>query len=346
MGAAVMPSAAQQIKQQVRHCHIDDIDDLPSFLAEQTTPVVIKDVCAHWPMVEQAKQSDQQALSYLKSLASDSPVRAFSAPAKERGRYFYNAQMNGFNFSQYASNLVALLGQLAQAKTIAEPDSYYMGSTASDYCAPQFNVSNPLQVTSHHCLKSLWVGNHSQIAAHYDNADNLACVAAGSREFILFPPEQVDNLYIGPLEFTPAGQAVSLVDFAAPDFNRFPRFEQALNSALIAKLAPGDGIFIPALWWHQVSAPGAFNVLVNYWWRQAADHLANPFDALLHSMLAIKDLPTSHKAHWQTFFNHYVFNDDVKLGEHTPDDVKGILGEVDELTARKIRQLLLQKLNR
>lgn len=341
-----MPSAAQQIKQQVRQCHIDELDDLPAFLAEQTTPIVIKGVCAHWPMVEQAKQSDQQALSYLKSLASQSPVRAFSAPAKEHGRYFYNAQMSGFNFSQYASNLVALLGQLKQAKTIAEPDSYYMGSTASDYCAPQFNVSNPLQVTPHQCLKSLWVGNHSQIAAHYDNADNLACVAAGSREFILFAPEQVDNLYIGPLEFTPAGQAVSLVDFAAPDFNRFPRFEQALNSALIAKLAPGDGIFIPALWWHQVSAPGAFNVLVNYWWRQAADHLANPFDALLHSMLAIKDLPTSHKVHWQTFFNHYVFNDDVKLSEHIPEDVKGILGEVDELTARKIRQLLLQKLNR
>ncbi|MGO3848426.1 MAG: cupin-like domain-containing protein [Pseudoalteromonas prydzensis] len=341
-----MPSAAQQIKQQVRQCHIDDIDDLPNFLAEQTIPIVIKDVCTHWPMVEQAKQSDQQALSYLKSLASDSPVRAFSAPAKERGRYFYNAQMSGFNFSQYASNLVALLGQLEQAKTIAEPDSYYMGSTACDYCAPQFIANNPLQVTPHKCLKSLWVGNHSQIAAHYDNADNLACVAAGSREFILFPPEQVDNLYIGPLEFTPAGQAVSLVDFAEPDLERFPRFAQALQNALSAKLAPGDGIFIPALWWHQVSAQGEFNVLVNYWWRQAAVHLANPFDALLHSMLAIKDLPASHKANWQTFFNHYVFNDNSRLGEHTPDDVKGILGEVDELTARKIRQLLLQKLNR
>lgn len=341
-----MQSAAQHIKQQVRHCYIDDIDDLPSFLAKQTTPIVIKDVCMHWPIVEQAKQSDQQALNYLKSLASSSPVRAFSAPAKEQGRYFYNADMSGFNFSQYASNLSALLTMLERAAKNSNPDSYYMGSTACDYCVPEFTTQNPLIVTEHNCLKSLWVGNHSQIAAHYDNADNLACVAAGSREFILFPPEQVDNLYIGPLEFTPAGQAVSLVDFAEPDLDRFPRFAQALQNALSAKLAPGDGIFIPALWWHQVSAKGEFNVLVNYWWRQAADHLANPFDALLHSMLAIKDLPANHKANWQQLFNHYVFNDDVKLGEHTPDAVKGILGEVDELTARKIRQLLLQKLNR
>ncbi|MDQ9092365.1 cupin-like domain-containing protein [Pseudoalteromonas haloplanktis] len=341
-----MQSVAQQIKQQVRQCHIDEINDLPAFLAEQTAPIVIKDVCALWPMVKQAKQSNQQALSYLKSLASNSPVRAFSAPAQEQGRYFYNAQMDGFNFSQYVSNLVELLEQLEQVTAIAEPDSYYMGSTACDYCAPDFNRYNPLLVTAHKCLKSLWVGNHSQIAAHYDNADNLACVGAGSREFILFAPEQVDNLYIGPLEFTPAGQAVSLVDFTAPDFERFPRFKQALNSAQIAKLTPGDGIFIPALWWHHVSAQSVFNVLVNYWWRQAADHLANPFDALLHSMLAIKDLPANHKTNWQQLFNHYVFNDNVELGEHTPDNVKGILGKVDELTARKIRQLLLQKLNR
>lgn len=346
MGAAVMQSAAQQIKQPVRQCHIDELDDLTAFLAEQTTPIVIKDVCTHWPMVEKAKQSNQQALSYLKSLASGSPVRAFTAPAIEQGRYFYNADMSGFNFSQYASHLSELLTTLERAATYNNPDSYYMGSTACDYCAPEFTTQNPLIVTEHNCLKSLWVGNHSRIAAHYDNADNLACVAAGSREFILFPPEQVSNLYIGPLEFTPAGQAISLVDFDAPDPNHFPRFKNALSNALTAKLEPGDGIFIPALWWHHVSAKSQFNVLVNYWWRQAPDYLANPFDAMLHTMLAIKDLPANHKANWQQLFDHYIFNDDVKLGEHTPTDVKGILGEVDEVTARKTRQLLLQKLNR
>lgn len=341
-----MQSLAHQIQQQVKQYHIDDISDLPAFLAEQTTPIVIKGVCAHWPMVQSAYRSDTDALKYLANIASNSPVRAFTAKAKEQGRYFYNTDMTDLNFTQYASNLVELITTLKQTLNTQAPDSYYMGSTASDYCAPEFTTQNPLNVTSHHCLTSLWVGNHSRIAAHYDNADNLACVGAGSREFILFSPEQVDNLYIGPLEFTPAGQAISLVDFMAPDFNRFPRFKNALDNAQIAKLEPGDGIFIPTLWWHHVSAHSQFNVLVNYWWRQAPDYLANPFDAMLHSMLAIKDLPQSQKNHWQKFFEHYVFSEDKKLDAQIVPHVKGILGDIDEQTARRVRQLLLQKLNR
>lgn len=65
------------------------------------------------------------------------------------------------------------------------------------------------------------------------------------------------------------------------------------------------------------------------------------------AIASLKQIPTLLNKKWaQQLFNHYVFNDNSRLGEHTPDDVKGILGEVDELTARRVRQLLLQKLNR
>ena len=55
---------------------------------------------------------------------------------------------------------------------------------------------------------------------------------------------------------TIAGQPISMVDLDDPDFERFPKFREALRHALVAELEPGDAIYIPALWWHGVQATG------------------------------------------------------------------------------------------
>ena len=55
----------------------------------------------------------------------------------------------------------------------------------------------------------LWLGNEVVTPAHFDESHNLACVVSGRRRFTLFPPEQVANLYVGPLDLSPAGQAIS-----------------------------------------------------------------------------------------------------------------------------------------
>ena len=81
-----------------------------------------------------------------------------------------------------------------------------------------------------------------------------------------WPPDQVGNLYIGPLLKTPGGPPISTVDLRAPDHERFPRFAQALESGQQAVLEPGDAIYIPILWWHGVESLDPLNILVNYWW--------------------------------------------------------------------------------
>ncbi|MFX7862194.1 cupin-like domain-containing protein, partial [Acinetobacter baumannii] len=78
----------------------------------------------------------------------------------------------------------------------------------------------------------------------------------------MFAPELVDRLYIGPLDLTPAGQPISLVDLAAPDLARFPRFAEALPHAQVVTLEPGDALFIPSQWWHGVEGLDPINALV------------------------------------------------------------------------------------
>ena len=51
----------------------------------------------------------------------------------------------------------------------------------------------------------LWLGNAIKVATHYDQMENIGIVVTGRRRFTLFPPEQVANLYMGPIELTPAG---------------------------------------------------------------------------------------------------------------------------------------------
>ena len=93
-------------------------------------------------------------------------------------------------------------------------------------------------------LASLWIGNRGRTAAHWDLPQNLACVIKGRRRFTLLPPEQVKNIYVGPLDFTLAGQPSSLVNFRAPDFEAFPRFRDAIANAQIAELGPGDALYL------------------------------------------------------------------------------------------------------
>jgi hypothetical protein len=138
--------------------------------------------------------------------------------------------------------------------------------------------------------------------------------------FTLFPPDQLANLYIGPTDFTPAGQAISLVDFHRPDFDKYPKFAEALKNAQVAELEPGDALFIPGMWWHHVEALDDFNFLVNYWWRQTPRYMGDPKDVLRHGLMSLKGLPKAQRKAWAEIFNHYIFNPDDDSLSHIPNE--------------------------
>jgi hypothetical protein len=319
---------------------------LPDTVLKATEPVVLRGLTAHWPLVRAGLESADAASRYLRKFYRDTTVNAMLGSPDIEGRFFYNDDLSGFNFRPVMVKLDTVLDEIARHRHAQKPPAIYVGSTTVETCLPGLRGENDVDLGDRQPLVSVWIGNRTRIAAHHDLPDNLACVAVGHRRFTLFPPEQLDNLYIGPLDFTPAGQAISLVDFAKPDFNRFPRFADAVKRAQLAELGPGDAIFIPSMWWYHVESLDALNVLVNYWWRQSPAYMDSPMNALMLAIASVRDLPKEQRKAWENLFRRYVFEADEHTASYIPESARRVLSPLDARTARELRARLLQKLNR
>jgi len=306
-------------------------------------PAVLRQLVGDWPAVRAARESARTLAEYLAARDNRTPVRAFVGEPGMGGRYFYRPQMDGFNFSvaeTLLSNVLSALLDPAQADR-----SIYMGSTPTRTMLPRFAPENPLQIaTDRGGEPRIWIGNSSRVAPHYDESDNIACVVSGSRRFILFPPDQVANLYVGPIDRTVAGQPTSMVDLDRVDFERFPKFREALRHALVADLEPGDAIYIPALWWHAVQANGPLNVLLNYWWSDSPPDAGSPMHALGHALLTMSHLPDDKRRAWRVLFDHYVFRDNGDPAAHIPASARGIVGRTTPEVRKSLRQFLIRTL--
>lgn len=320
--------------------------DLSDEILTSTQPLILRGLVQSWPMVQAGLASNQTASAYLQRFYRNAPVVAMLGEPEIDGRFFYNDDVSQVNYFPMRVTLDKVLAELEDHHNDAKPPAIYVGSTTVETCLPGFRAENDINLGNRDGLMSIWIGNHSRIAAHYDLPDNIACVAAGHRRFTLFPPEQLSNLYIGPLDFTPAGQSISLVDFAQPDFERFPKFADALRHAQVAELGPGDALFLPSMWWHHVEALDRFNVLVNYWWRQSPEYMDTPTNALMLAIMSIRDLPPEQRVAWQELFRHYVFETDDHSFAHIPPGARGVLAPMNADTARAVRAQLLKKLNR
>jgi hypothetical protein len=306
---------------------------------------VFRGLVADWPAVAAARKSPDDLVAYLSALDRGSSVRAFVGDPAAGGRFFYRDGFDGFNFGLTESQLTPLLATLLKIDRERTAQPLYMGSTATSEILPRFASENPLgAIETRGGEPRIWIGNSSRIAPHFDESDNVACVVSGRRRFTLFPTDQVGNLYVGPIDQTVAGQPTSLVDLAAPDFDRFPKFGEALKHARTAELGPGDAIYIPSLWWHGVEASGPLNVLVNYWWQDEPLDADSPLHALGHGLLAISHLGTRKRKRWRTLFDHYVFERDGDPAAHIPERARGILGRSTSELRKFMRQFLANKL--
>jgi len=320
-------------------------------LIEAQQPVVMEGLAGDWPLVARGREGSARVADYLKRFAGDRPVTAFTGPPEIGGRFHYNADLTGLNFTAERVPLARFLDTILAHLDDAAPPSFYAGSTDLDIYLPGLRAENDLPLDhpafcAQPPLASIWIGNRTVAAAHHDMSNNLACCMVGRRRFTLFPPEQAENLYPGPLEPTPAGQVVTMVDFREPDLERYPRFREAMAAAQVAELEPGDVLYYPALWWHQVEALDSFGAMINYWWNPVPAFIDTPQTTLLHALLSLRDRPESEKRAWRALFDYYVFGPADRASAHLPEHARGDLAPIDEMKARKLRARLLNRLNR
>lgn len=311
-------------------------------------PVVARGLVRDWPVVRAAQTSDEAFCDYIRRFDRGYGVDTFYGPPSIGGRIFYNNDLSGLNARVEQTRLSTALDYLLEHLDDDPAPTIAIQSVVISRHLPGLETENPLLpgLVPDAGDQRLWIGGRATIAAHFDSSENIACCVAGTRQFTLFPPEQVANLYIGPFEVTPAGATISMVDFDNPDYEAYPRFREAEQAAMVANLAPGDAVYVPYLWWHHVRSLGSINGLINTWWAQPEKERGDPRNALLHAMMSIRSLPASQRKAWRSMFDHYVFGEGVDAASHLPATKRGILGDMRPDAVKKLRAALARALSR
>ena len=291
------------------------------------TPKVFRNLVADWPIVAAGAAGFSSVKAHLLNAADKAAsTKIFVAPKSYKGRYGYGTNLREFNFETHVKTIPQTLNIIAQSLEDEIDFNVYAGSMPTSKIFPSISEQNILPFVLPEVEPSLWVGTTSRIATHFDSSQNIACVVAGTRRFTLFPPSQTENMYLGPLDYTPAGQCISLVDPNAADLKRFPKFEEALKHKILIELEPGDAIFIPAMWWHSVECTDPFGVLMNFWWNSSQKAAIEPANALLATFLAVNHLPKTERAAWLNMFNYFAFETCESKAGHISEQERGLLG--------------------
>lgn len=111
---------------------------------------------------------------------------------------------------------------------------------------------------------NIWINHRGQFGrAHFDELENFNLQLAGAKRFVLAPPNR-RNYYVRSL-LKGFGHHSAFANMLEVDIARFPRFAGEIAKLQEAVVRPGQMLYIPIGWWHQVHPIGQLNINMNFW---------------------------------------------------------------------------------
>lgn len=205
-------------------------------------------------------------LDYLREMLGD---RAFLLRYYGRDRYQQDkrnwtsigsgVQTQSQSFNQYADLIQSGVAQaediyLAKCSLQSTPLADTAAITTLKTALGQLGLQKPASSLN------LWVGPIGHLEClHYDPMDGTLVQLHGYKRVVMFPPSQTFNLYPYPF-YAHLRYGLRLRSWFSrvypdrPDFEAFPRLRQAMQHKYELMLQPGEVLYIPAGWWHEISA--------------------------------------------------------------------------------------------
>ena len=204
-------------------------------------PVIITNMADDWPCMK-------WTIEGLMDRVGDNEVLIRGKTDKEDYKLGKSYVIRRDSFRNYCSDLL-------QANARAK--SSYLAVASLHQAFPQLldDVPFPDYLSKNgklHLGPYMWVAlkNHYEFC-HFDPDDNFLLMIKGRKQVRLFDLDCIEALYPNPLGSQ--GKTIqSQVNLDYPDLEKYPNFKKTHCQHTI--LHPGEALFIPAFYWHQVTA--------------------------------------------------------------------------------------------
>ena len=186
-------------------------------------PVILQDMLQDWAAPE------KWSPDYLMATLGDYPVAIQPLPYTQdppgkMGFHEYVAQLSSENARYMYSNAQGL-----RRGEVLRPDISLLGDLVTD------EHERPIQM--------LFGPKGALTPLHRDPCSNLLAQVMGRKEWFVLPPYESQLVHS-------AGKFYSPIDCEHPDLEKYPEFAGATVIHFV--LEPGEVLFLPAGWWHQV----------------------------------------------------------------------------------------------